>query len=441
MRLAQLWGRKGAAIAHEKESSGLAFEALAPPALLYFPVQQHQGAAAVPVVKKGDPVLVGSLLARPEGPVSAPVHSSVSGKVKAIEPVLHPWGIWSPAIIVENDGENRMAELPAGVKDPTQLSPEEIHQRVLDAGIVGMGGAMFPAAVKLAARGRIDTVIVNACECEPVLTCDHRTLLERTDALLYGMRAVRHALGAERVVLAIEANKGDAIRLYRELAKVYGYFEVRELPARYPYGAERVLVPEVTGRVIAPGKFPDSVGVVVHNAATIAAIADALREGLPLIRRPLTVAGGAVKRCANMIVPIGTPIAHVLSAVGLKEKPRELVMGGPMMGITVASDAVPVIKGTSGILARTEAELHHFRESACLRCGRCVDTCPAGLMPTQLARLSSRGRFDEAEKLGVTECMECGLCSYRCPADLPLTQLIRMGKREVLKKARAKRGA
>lgn len=441
MRLRVWWGRKGEAIAHAKESSSSAFEALAPPALLYFPVQQHQGAAAVPVVKKGDPVLVGSLLARAEGPVSANVHSSVSGKVKAIEPVLHPWGIWSVAIIVENDGENRMAELPPGVKDPAQLSPEEIHDRVQEAGIVGMGGAMFPAAVKLAPKTPIDTVIVNGCECEPILTCDHRTMLERSDALIYGMRAVRHALGAERVVLAIEANKADAIRLYRELARVHGFFEVRELLARYPYGAERVLVPEVTGRKVAPGKYPDSVGVAVHNVATVAAIADALREGLPLIRRPLTVAGGAVRRAANLVVPVGTPIAHVLQSVGLKEKPRELVMGGPMMGITVASDEVPVIKGTSGILARTEAELHHFRESACLRCGRCVDTCPAELMPTQLARLSARGRFDEAERLGVTECMECGLCSYRCPADLPLTQLIRMGKREVLKKARARRGA
>jgi len=441
MRLTRWWSRKGAKIAHAKETSNLAFEPLAPPALLYFPVQQHQGAPAVPVVKKGDEVRVGQLLARADGPVSANVHSSVSGKVKRIEPVLHPWGIWSTTIVVENDGENRMAELPPGVKDPTELSPEEIQRRVEEAGIVGMGGAMFPAAVKLKPKARVDTVIVNGAECEPVLTCDHRTMLERTDALLYGVKALRHALGAERVVLAIEENKPDAIRLYRELSKVYGYFEVYSLPARYPYGAERVLVPEVTGRALSPGKYPDSVGVVVHNVATVAAIADTLREGLPLIRRPLTVAGGAVKRPANMVVPVGTPIAHVLEAVGLKERPRELVMGGPMMGITVASDEVPVIKGTLGILARTEAELHHFRESACLRCGRCVDTCPVGLMPTQLARLSARGRFDEADRLGVTECIECGLCSYRCPADLPLTQLIRMGKREVLKKARVKRGA
>ena len=247
-----------------------------------------------------------------------------------------------------------------------------------EAGIVGMGGAMFPTAVKLAPEGSIDTVIVNGCECEPVLTCDHRTLLERTDALLYGMRAIRHAVGAERVALAIEADKGDAIRLYRELAAAHRDFEVRVMPARYPYGAERILVPAVTGRPIPPGKYPDAIGVVVHNAATIATIADALRDGLPLIRRPLTVSGGAVAQPCNLLVPVGTPIEDILAWVGLKEQPREIVMGGPMMGITVASDDVPVIKGTSGILARTGAELHHFRESACLRCGRCVDACPAG---------------------------------------------------------------
>lgn len=395
----------------------------------------------MPVVKKGDEVKVGSLLARADGPISAPVHSSVSGKVKGIEPVLHPWGVWSMAVIVENDGEGRWAELPRGIKDPTSVSPEELHRRVQEAGIVGMGGAMFPAAVKLAPSERIDTVIVNGCECEPVLTCDHRTMLERTDALLYGMRAIRHAVGAERVVVAIEANKGDAIRLYRELAAVYRDFDVRALPARYPYGAERVLVPAVTGRRVPPGQYPDAVGVVVHNVATVVAIADALREGIPLIYRPLTVAGGAVAQPCNLLVPIGTPLKDVLAAVGLKEQPREIVMGGPMMGITVAGDDVPVIKGTSGILARTEAELHHFRESACLRCGRCVDACPAGLMPTQLARLSSRGMFDKADELGATECMECGLCSYTCPAELPLTQLIRMGKREIIKKARMERGA
>jgi len=180
---------------------------------------------------------------------------------------------------------------------------------------------------------------------------------------------------------------------------------------------------------------------VVHNVATVAAIADALRDGIPLIRRPVTVAGAAVAKPCNLMIPIGTPLEDVLKAVGLRERPREIVMGGPMMGITVASDDVPVIKGTSGVLARTEAELHHFRESACLRCGRCVDACPAGLMPTMLARLSSRGLFDKADELGATECMECGLCSYVCPADLPLTQLIRMGKREIIKKARAGRGA
>lgn len=428
--------RRGHGIVHEKEAAGSPFAEVPAPKRLYIPLLQHQGNPAVPVVKRGDQVKVGTLLARADGVVSAPVHSSVSGKVRAIEPVLHPWGTWSDTVVIDNDGKDEMEDLPEPVHDPTQLDPDEIRQRIRDAGIVGMGGAMFPAAVKLSVLEPIDTLIINGCECEPELTCDHRTMLERTDAMLYGMKALKHVLKPKRVVLAIESNKPDAIRLYQELAKVRGAFEVAVMPSRYPYGAERVLVPAVTGKHIPAGKYPDSIGVVVQNVATVTAIHDALRFGMPLIKRPLTVAGGAVAESRNLIVRIGTPVAHVLDWVGLTDVPRELVLGGPMMGITIPGPEAPVIKGTSGILARTYEELHHFQESACVRCGRCIDTCPADLMPTQLARLSARGRFDEAEALGAIECMECGLCSYRCPADLPLTQLIRMGKREILKKMR-----
>lgn len=433
--------RKGLGIAHEKETATLPLRALRAPERLYFPTLQHQGEPAVPVVTRGDRVKVGTLLAEEAGIVSANVHSSVSGTVRGIEQVLHPWGTWMPTIVVENDGEDSLAELPPGHRDPESLEPDVIRQRVRWAGIVGMGGAMFPSVVKLTPPGPVRTLIINGCECEPVLTCDHRTLLERTEALLYGIRALRRALEPERVVVAIEANKPDAVRLYQELGKVYASFEVAQMPSRYPYGAERVLIPAVTGEEVPPGKYPDAIGVVVLNVATVAAISDALRDGLPLVRRPLTAAGGAALRPANLVVPIGTPVEYVLSEVGLLEAPRELVLGGPMMGIAIPSGEVPVIKGTSGILARAEAEIHHFRESACLHCGRCVDVCPAGLMPTQLARLSGRGRFEEAGDLGATECLECGLCSYQCPADLPLTQLIRMGKREVLRAGRRKAAA
>src|SRR5690606_17866199 len=214
------------------------------------------------------------------------------------------------------------------------------------AGIVGMGGAMFPAAVKLKPKARVDTVIVNGAECEPVLTCDHRTMLERTDALLYGIRALRHIFSGAHVIVAIERNKPDAIRLYRELGRAHRLFEVADLPSRYPYGAERVLIPAVTGRSIPYGKYPDSIGVVLQNVATVAAIADALRDGMPLIQRPITVAGGAVSSPANLVVRIGTPVSYILDQVGLTTQPREIVLGGPMMGITVSTADIPVLKGT-----------------------------------------------------------------------------------------------
>lgn len=430
----RLTGLLGLSLERKKEAAHVPLLPLDPPDLLYFPTQQHQGNPAIPVVKRGDRVKVGTLLAKADGSYSVPVHSSVSGRVKAIDSMLHPWGMWTTTIVIEQDHAYTLEDLPPGYPDPTAVSPEEIIERVRQSGIVGMGGAMYPTALKLSSKQPIDTIIINGCECEPVLTCDHRTMLERTDALLYGIRALRHIFSGAHVIVAIERNKPDAIRLYRELGRAHRLFEVADLPSRYPYGAERVLIPAVTGRSIPYGKYPDSIGVVVQNVATVAAIADALRDGMPLIQRPITVAGGAVSSPANLVVRIGTPVSYILDQVGLTTQPREIVLGGPMMGITVSTADIPVLKGTSGILARTAQEIHHYSQDACLRCGRCVDVCPANLMPTQLAKLSAHGQYEEADKLGVRDCMECGLCSYQCPADLPLTQLIRLAKHEVRRK-------
>lgn len=431
---AWLTRRKGASLPGRKETAASPLERIEAPERLYFPTVQHQGKPAVPVVKRRDRVRVGALLAEADGPYSANVHSSVSGTVVAVEASLHPWGDWVQTIVVENDGDEEPEEGPEGVQHPEDRDPAELRERIRQAGVVGMGGAMYPTHLKIPESregAQIDTLILNGCECEPILTCDHRVLLEFYDKIVYGVRALRHTLGVSRAVIAIEANKPDAVALYRQLGRATGLFEVAELPARYPFGAERVLVPAVTGRVVPADGYPDSVGVVVVNAATAAAVCDALRDGIPLISRPLTVAGGAVERGLNAVAPIGAPTQHVLEWAGLKEAPAEIILGGPMMGIAVPDGSAPVIKGTSGILARTAAELHHYRESACLRCGRCFDACPAGLAPAHIARLSARGQFDEAAELAATQCMECGLCSYVCPADLPVTQLVRLAKRQI----------
>lgn len=430
--------RGGVRMAHHKVGADLALQVLSPPPILTVPLLQHRGAPARALVKRGDNVLLGQRIGEPTG-LGCPVHSPVSGKVTAVALRMHPSGVLSEAVVIENDGMDTPVELATGVADPSLLTPEEIRQRVQDAGIVGMGGAMFPTAIKLAPREPVDTLIVNGCECEPYLTCDHRVMLERSEDLAYGWQAIQRAVGAEQVIVAIEENKPDAIAKLREVAAGFINVTVVSVPAMFPQGAEGVLIRRVTGRRLRARGIPTEVGCLVQNVSTVVAVAEALRDGRPLISRALTVAGSGVEQPANLWVRIGTPISYILDYVGRNDDLRQLVAGGPMMGQCLPSDDIPIIKGTSGILAFTSAEVLEFTEGICLRCGACVEVCPEGLMPFHIGRLAEAERWNEAEEAGALLCCECGTCTYRCPGRRPLVQLTRLAKGEILRRQAAAR--
>lgn len=437
MRLYRVHG--GVAMAHHKAGAASPLQVLSPPDTVVVPLLQHRGAPAKALVKRGDLVLMGQPIGEAVG-LGCPIHSPVSGKVSAVAPRLHPSGAYVESVVIENDGADTPADFPPGISDPLKVSPAEIRQRIQAAGIVGMGGAMFPTSIKLSPKQSIDTVIINGCECEPYLTCDHRIMLECPAEIAYGWEAMRHAVGATRVIVAIEANKPDAVRVLREYAAKAQNVEVAVVPARFPQGAEGVLIRRVTGRKLRSRGLPSEVGCLVQNVATAVAVAHALRDGKPLIERALSVAGHAVNDPINLWVRIGTPISKVLDFAGRKEDIREIILGGPMMGQSAPSEDVPVIKGTSAVLALCAHEVHMFHTGLCLRCGRCVDACPESLAPFHMARLAEAGRWSEAEKAGAMLCCECGTCTYTCPGERPLVQWIRVAKGEILK-AQAKERA
>jgi electron transport complex protein RnfC len=436
MRLYRVRG--GMAMAHHKDGASSPLEVLAPPPVVTVPLLQHRGAPAKALVKRGDLVERGQCIGEPVG-LGAPIHSPVSGKVTAVASRLHPSGFYGEAIVIENDGEYTDADRAEGVADPRSLTPEAIRRRVQEAGIVGMGGAMFPTSIKLAPREPVDTLIINGCECEPYLTCDHRVMLECTDELVYGWEALRHVVGAKRVLVAVEANKPDAVAKLRQAAAGLPDVEVVVVPAAFPQGAEGVLIRRVTGRRLRARGLPPEVGCLVQNVATVVAVTRALRDGEPLITRALTVAGSGVKRAANLWVSIGTPASYVLDHVGRHNNLRQLVLGGPMMGQSASSDEVPVIKGSSALLGFAEDDVLKFTEGVCLRCGGCVDVCPEGLEPYHLARLAEAKEWHEAEDAGTMLCCECGTCTYRCPGRRPLLPLIKLAKGEILREQAAAR--
>ncbi|NLN19215.1 MAG: electron transport complex subunit RsxC [Firmicutes bacterium] len=436
MRLYKVRG--GIAIPDHKEGAHSPLEELTPPAVLTVSLLQHRGASARPVVKRGELVRRGQCIGEPVG-LGAPIHSPVSGKVIEVASRLHPSGFYCESVVIENDGEYVDADRPEGIADPTSVKPEVIRRRVHEAGVVGLGGAMFPTSVKLAPEGPVDTLIINGSECEPYLTCDHRVMLECTEDLIYGWQALRYALGAKRVLIAVEANKPDAIAKLKQATTGMSDVEVVTVPAVYPQGAEDVLIRRVTGRRLRARGLPAEVGCMVHNVATVLAVARALRDGEPLIKRAVTVAGSGVQRAANFWVAIGTPAGHLLDHVGRRDDIRQLIFGGPMMGQSVSSEDVPVIKGTNGLLAIAEDDVLEFTTGVCLRCGWCLDVCPVGLEPYHLARLAEAGEWHEAEAAGAMLCYECGSCSYRCPGRRPLLPLIKLAKGEILREQAAAR--
>ncbi len=416
---------------HMKRTAGCASIVMPPPQTVSIPMSQHIGAPCTPCVAPGDKVRVGTLIGDSTAPVSAPVHASVSGTVKSIGEMHMPNGTVTKTVVIESDGEMT----PADFTPPTVTNAAELVAAVRASGLVGLGGAGFPAAIKLTVpEGKsVDTLIINAAECEPYLTADHRELLENSWDVLSGIYAVKEILGIRRVIIGIEGNKPDAIKLLTEIAdnrERDPNDEVRVLKLRssYPQGAEKMLIRACTGRHVPPGKLPSDVGCIVMNVTSIAFLARYLKTGAPLTTKRITVEGSAVSEPKNLIVPIGTPVHDVLEFCGLATEPRKLLYGGPMMGTVIIDDSMVVLKNTNGLLAMAEKEATLPAETACIRCGRCVNACPMSLSPLLLAAATARRDAAALVKLDVASCMECGCCAYVCPAKRNLVQSMRLGK-------------
>jgi electron transport complex protein RnfC len=406
------------------------------PDLVVIPLSQHTGAPGKPLVKPGDDVKVGTKIAEADGFISVPAHSSVSGKVKAIDDYPHPLGRRMAAVAIENDGRDEWIDL-TGWADLTGASPQAIRDAVKDAGIVGLGGAAFPTHVKLSPpEGKhIDTAILNGAECEPYLTADHRLMLEYPEEILAGFRVMLKVLGAERGFIGIESNKPDAIRLLQEKALGESQIEVVPLEVKYPQGAEKQLIDALTGREVPCGGLPMDVGCLVQNVGTALAIFEALRFGKPLVSRVLTLSGRAASNPGNFRVRIGTSFSHIISfAGGVANGCRKIIMGGPMMGIAQYTDEVPVVKGTSGILLLGDDEVRFENPGPCVRCGRCVDHCPMRLVPNEIARMVEKVKLGLAEEYGILDCMECGVCAFVCPSKINHVHLMKQGKADIIAK-------
>jgi electron transport complex protein RnfC len=407
------------------------------PEELVIPMSQHIGAPAEPCVLVGQKVKKGEVIGQAKGFVSVPVHASTSGEVVAVEPRLHSSGRLLPAVVIRPDGEDAWVEgLPAC--DPMALTPDQIREKIRDAGIVGLGGATFPAHVKLSPpEGKIiDTLILNGVECEPYLTADHRLMLEATERLIDGVTILKRVLCVERAFIGIEANKPDAIEVVGRACAGRG-IEVQGLKVKYPQGAEKQLILALTGREVPSGGLPMDVGVVVQNVGTAVAVSDAVRHGFPLIERIATVTGPGIVEAKNLRIRVGTSLSAMVDFCGgLQGDPAKIIMGGPMMGTTQLSLDIPATRGTSGVLLFREGDLALVPEGPCIRCGRCVGVCPARILPTTIAAYARLDLINEAEEYNAMDCIECGCCTYTCPAAIPLVQVIRLAKGAILAKRR-----
>jgi len=411
------------------------------PQRLFVPLLQHVGAPAQPLVSVGDKVLKGQLIGASQGVISAPVHAPTSGRILAIGdfPAAHPSGLTAPTITIEADGEDRWLETEA-IQDPFALTPDEVAARVAAAGIVGMGGETFPSAVKLnlSRKNNVRTLIINGGECEPYITCDDRLMRERAAAIIEGARLIRYAVGAVEVLVGIEENKPAALAAMQAAANGTEV-KVIAVPAMYPMGWDKQMIRALTGREVpADGRTAD-IGVLVHNVATAYAVRDAVRFGRPLVSRLVTVSGGSVAEPGNLEVPIGTLVDTLFEFCGgFRGTPARLVLGGPMMGIQLATAAVPMVKGTSGVLALTASEIGSVQPAPCIRCSSCVRACPVGLLPLDMAAHIRAGDSNGAVTLGLKDCIACGCCSFVCPSHIPLVHYFNFAKGELMEQERMK---
>jgi electron transport complex protein RnfC len=394
---------------------------------------QHRGAPAVPIVKVGQEVVRGEPIARAAGFVSVPMHAPATGVVRAIDLCATAEGPKAEAIFIKVYEAATQAVLYDAPVDVEAMSPDEIVLAVQDAGLVGLGGAAFPSHVKLKPPKDkvIETVVVNGCECEPYLTCDHRIMLEKTDQLLRGVRIALRATGAKRAMIGVEDNKLDAVQAIAAKLPADGTITVHAVETKYPQGAEKMLIDSLLGKQVPSGGLPADIGVAVFNVGTLAQIGELLPRGRGLIERVVTVSGPGVERPGNYLVPVGTPIRFLLEHVGTKSDANEVILGGPMMGMSVASIDVPVTKAMSGIVVyeKDHADQKHRFVFPCIKCARCVEACPMHLNPSMLGQLARKRQYDVMEQqFNLNDCFECGCCAYVCPSNIPLTQYFRIAK-------------
>ncbi|MDP3112200.1 MAG: electron transport complex subunit RsxC [Thermodesulfovibrionales bacterium] len=401
------------------------------PQRVVIPLSQHLGAPCKPVVTIGQEVKKGEMIGEPGGFVSAPVHSSVSGKVIAIAEFPNAMGRMVNSIVIENNGKEEWAALKDN-PDYMKLSPDELKDKVKTSGIVGMGGAAFPTVVKLSPPKEkpIDTVIINGAECEPYLTADYRLMMEKPKEIVEGLKILMKILGVNKGFIGIENNKPDAIEKMKAAAKGEANIEVCALEVKYPQGAEKMLIKAATGREVPPRALPMDVKVVVQNVGTALAVYEAARYGKPLIERVVTVTGEGINTPSNLMVKIGTMVSDLIEQCGgFKGEVGKVISGGPMMGFAMSSLDVPVTKGTSGILVIPEDGVSHVEDfGPCIRCGRCIDICAMGLIPSMLSILSEKGFYEEAKEYNLFDCFECGSCAFVCPSKRPIVQLVRLAK-------------
>jgi len=425
---------------HNKhKTEGLALKRANAPDMVIIPLQQHIGAPCEATVKAGDEVKLGQKIGEPKGFVGAPVHSSVSGKVKAIEKRPHPGGGMVLSVVIESDGLDTVDGNVKPQGNIDDLTADRIKNIMREAGLVGMGGAAFPTQVKFSPPPdkKIDTVILNGAECEPYLTSDHRLMLERPNDVVNGLKAMMKSVNVGRGYIAIENNKPDAIKSVAEAAEDEQNIQVIALKTKYPQGAEKQLIKACTGREVPSGGLPMDSGVIVNNVGTAAALACAIGTGMPLVERIVTITGSGIKHPQNLVVRIGTPFSDVIDQCGgLEDNIGKIIQGGPMMGIAQYTVEVPVIKGTSGILILKEQDLGLSPELPCIKCAKCVDACPIGLIPTKLEGFAQKGMMQEAEEYNAVDCIECGSCSFVCPAKRPLVERIRLIKADIIAEKR-----
>ncbi len=424
--------RGGVKVAHHKNTAELEVVRIPTPSKVVIPMQQHIGAPCEPVVKVGDEVAVGQLIGDSDKFVSAPIHASVSGTVTAIGDIKMPNGSVSKAVTIESDGEMRLWE---GIKPPKVESREDLIKAVRASGLVGLGGAGFPTHVKLnfPPDKNIDTLVVNAAECEPYITVDYRECMENSWDILSGVYALKELLGFKQVIIAAEDNKPEAFKVLGKIADhdadIDDSVKLMVLESKYPQGAEKMMVQSATGRRVPPGKLPADVGCVVMNVASVAFISRYLKTGKPLVSRSLTVDGSAIAEPKNVRVPVGTDIGEIIDFCGgFKGEPCKILTGGPMMGLAIVGTDLPVLKQNNAILAFTADDAVLKPETDCIRCGRCVAACPMSLMPTNIVKAAKIKDVDALKRAGVTVCMECGSCAFACPAGKPLVQHMRLAK-------------